>query len=67
MPVKAERTKTGGLLPQTQYYFVYMEIVDPDNAIMPGNSASVKIYCKPETILSYGWRTVNSMFDLNLM
>jgi putative peptide zinc metalloprotease protein len=67
VPVKAERTKTGGLVPQTQYYLVYVDIVDPDGAIIPGNSAQVKIYCKSETIASYLWRTVNNMFDLHLM
>jgi multidrug efflux pump subunit AcrA (membrane-fusion protein) len=67
VPVKAERTKTGGLLPQTQYYMVYVDVENPDPAIIPGNQAQVKIYCKSETILSYLWRTVNSMFDLNLM
>ena len=67
VPVKAERTKTGGLVPQTQYYLVYVDIVDPDAAIIPGNSAQVKIYCKSETIASYLWRTVNNMFDLHLM
>jgi putative peptide zinc metalloprotease protein len=67
VPVKAERTKTGGLLPQTQYYLVYVDIESPDAAIIPGNSAQVKIYCKPETIASWLWRTINTTFDLHLM
>jgi putative peptide zinc metalloprotease protein len=67
VPVKAEHTKTGGLVPQTQYYVVYVDIINPDPAIIPGTSAQVKIYCKPETIASYLWRQVNNMFDLHLM
>jgi putative peptide zinc metalloprotease protein len=67
VPVKAEHTKSGGLVPQTQYYVVYVDIVDPDPAIIPGTAAQVKIYCKSETIASYLWRQINNMFDLHLM
>ncbi len=67
VPVKAERTKSGGLMPQTQYYLVFVEINNPDGAIVPGNAAQVKIYCKSETVASFLWRTVNNMFDLHLM
>jgi hypothetical protein len=65
--IKAEKTKSGGLVPQTQYYLVYVDIVDPDAAIIPGNSAQVKIYCKSEPIASYLWRMINNTFDLKLM
>jgi len=68
VPIKAEHnTKTGGLIPQTQYYLVYIDIENPDEAIVPGCAATVKIHCKPETIAHYLGRTVNNMFDLNLM
>ena len=63
--------KAGGrpdvLVPQTQHYLVYVEIVDPDAAILPGTTAQVKIYCKPETCAQWLWRKVNDMFDLGLI
>jgi hypothetical protein len=63
--------KPGGnannLVPQTQYYLVYIDIIDPDDAIMVGNFAQVKIHCQPETCLRWAWRKINGLFDLGLM
>ena len=65
--VKTERTKTGGLIPQTQYYLVYVDIVNPDPAMAPGTMAQVKIQCKSETCLKWLWRTINTSMELKLM
>ena len=67
MPVKAERSKTGGLIPQTQYYLVYVDILDPDDAIAAGSMAQVKIHCKNETCLTWLWRKINTSLELRLM
>ena len=64
--------KAGGppdhLVPTTQYYLVNVEIIDPDDAIAPGNMAQVKIICQPETCrpmaLSHGPRPVRSWVDV---
>jgi multidrug efflux pump subunit AcrA (membrane-fusion protein) len=55
------------LVPQTQHYLVFVEILDPDAAIAPGSMAQVKIYCQPETCLRWLWRKVNDAFDLGLI
>lgn len=60
-------TKSNALVPQTQHYLVYVDILDSDGAIVPGNMSQVKIYCKPETILHWFWRTINNTFDLGLL
>lgn len=63
--------KAGGqmnhLIPQTQHYLVYIDLLSPDGAITPGNMAQVKIHCRPETCLHWLWRTINATFDLRLM
>ncbi len=59
------RTQT--LVPQTQQYLVYVEILNPDEAIIPGAMAQVKIHCKAETCVSWLWRKVNALFDLRLL
>jgi hypothetical protein len=59
--------QTGNLVPATQQYLVYVEILDPDDSILPGTMAQVKIYCQPETCVHWLWRTLNQTFDLGLM
>ena len=54
------------LVPQAQHYLVYIDVLDPDAAIVPGTRAQVKIYCQPETCLRWAWRTINNTFDLGL-
>jgi putative peptide zinc metalloprotease protein len=55
------------LTPQTQQYIVYVDLLPPvDDAIVPGETAQVKIRCQPETCLHWLWRTVNDVFDLGL-
>ncbi len=67
-PVAVKAAAPGGaLIPSTQQYLVYVEIVDPDEAIMPGQMAQVKIHCQSETCLHWLWRTINNTFDLGLM
>jgi hypothetical protein len=60
-------TKGGLLVPTTQQFLVYVEILDPDESILPGTTAQVKIYCQPETCVHWLWRTLNQTFDLGLM
>jgi putative peptide zinc metalloprotease protein len=57
----------GELTPATQQYLVYLEVVDADDAILPGTMAQVKIYCQPETCVHWLWRTLNETFDLGLI
>jgi multidrug efflux pump subunit AcrA (membrane-fusion protein) len=63
--------KAGGnpdrLVPQNQVFLVYVDIVNPDDAITHGNMAQVKVYCVPETCAQWVWRTLNNLFDLGLM
>jgi multidrug efflux pump subunit AcrA (membrane-fusion protein) len=67
-PVAVKASTPGtALIPATQHYLVYVEIIDPDEAILPGTMAQVKIYCQPETCLKWLWRTLNNTFDLGLM
>jgi hypothetical protein len=56
-----------GLIPQTQHYLVYIDIVNPDPAIAVGAMAQTKIYLHPETCLQWAWRTINDVFNLRLM
>jgi putative peptide zinc metalloprotease protein len=65
--VKATPGKAGALIPQTQHYLVYIDILGPDGSIEPGTMAQVKIHCRPETCLSWLWRKVNTVFDLRLL
>jgi multidrug efflux pump subunit AcrA (membrane-fusion protein) len=56
------------LIPTTQHYLVYIEILDvDDDTILPGSRAQVKIYCRNETCLHWAWRTINNTFDLGLL
>jgi hypothetical protein len=55
------------LVPSTQQYLVYIEIVDADDAIVPGTMAQVKIYCQKETCAHWLWRWLNETFDLGLI
>jgi multidrug efflux pump subunit AcrA (membrane-fusion protein) len=67
-PVAVKAGAPGGaLIPSTQHYLVYIDIDNPDDAMIPGTMAQVKIYCQPETCLSWLWRTLNNTFDLGLM
>ena len=67
-PVAVKAGAPGGaLIPATQQYLVYVDILDPDPSIVPGTMAQVKIHCQPETCLRWLWRTLNSTFDLGLM
>src|SRR5579883_210692 len=60
-------TQAEKLVPTTQQYLVYVEILDPDESIVPGTAAQVKIYCQPETCAHWVWRWLNETFDLGLM
>ena len=57
----------GKLIPQTQHYLVYIDLIAPDGAITPGSMAQVKIHCRSETCLHWLWRTINTTFDLGLI
>ena len=59
--------KSQTLVPQTQYYLVYVEIQDPNRSISPGSMAQVKIHCKAETVAHWLWRKINDLFDLGLI
>jgi hypothetical protein len=59
--------KSPGLMPQAQHYLVYIDILDPDPAIGVNTLSQVKIHCRPETCLSWAWRTINNLFNLRLI
>jgi putative peptide zinc metalloprotease protein len=63
--------KAGGnpehLIPQTQQYLVYVDLLDPDEAVTPGNLAPVKVHGAPETCAWWVWRFINDKLDLGLM
>jgi putative peptide zinc metalloprotease protein len=65
--VKATTASEKQLVPSTQQFLVYVEIVDPDDSIVAGTAAQVKIYCQPETCVHWVWRWLNETFDLGLM
>jgi hypothetical protein len=65
--VKAKPSGEGTLLPQTQQYLVYIDVLDPDDAVTDGNMAEVKINCRPETCVQWAWRTVHNLFELRLL
>jgi hypothetical protein len=65
--VKQQPGRGGALIPQTQHFFAYIDIDDPDQAISPGVLAQVKVHLEPETCFSWLWRKVNSMFNLRLI
>ena len=66
-PVAVKATNPGEpMVPQAQQFLVYIDFVAPDDAILPGNLAQVKIYLKPETCGMWLWRTVNDVFELGL-
>jgi len=53
-------------VPQTQQYLVYLEMLDEDAAVVPGNHVVVKIYCKPMTCAMWTWRALNNLVNLSL-
>ena len=66
-PVAVKATNPGEpMVPQAQQFLVYLDIMSPDQAILPGNMAQVKIYLQPETCAQWSWRTVNNLFELGL-
>ncbi|HEY7329168.1 MAG TPA: biotin/lipoyl-binding protein [Gemmataceae bacterium] len=65
--VKATMGSDKQLVPSTQQYLVYVEILDADESILPGTAAQVKIYCQPETCIHWVWRWLNETFDLGLV
>lgn len=67
VPVHPPNNKSPGLMPQTQHYMVYIDLLDPDPAIAVGAMAQVKIYLRPETCLHWAWRTINNVFNLRLL
>ncbi len=65
--VKATMGADKQLVPSTQQFLVYVEIIDPDESIVAGTAAQVKIYCQPETCAHWVWRWLNETFDLGLL
>jgi putative peptide zinc metalloprotease protein len=55
------------LEPVDQQYLLSVAIKDPDQAIVPGSMAKVKIDCSWRSGAWWVWRTVNDTFDLGLM
>jgi len=56
----------GTLKPVTQQYMVAIDILDPDEAIIPGSMGQVKIHCRWRTTAWWIYRTISNTFDLGL-
>jgi putative peptide zinc metalloprotease protein len=67
VPVQAPTGKSQGLVPQTQHFLVYIDVVDPDDAMTVGAMAQAKISLRHETCLQWAWRKVNDVFNLRLL
>ena len=65
--MQAPKDRNQGLVPQSQHYLVYIDIVQPDIAITVGSKAQVKIHLRHETCITWLWRKVNDTFNLRLM
>lgn len=65
--VKAPSGKSQGLVPQTQHFLVYIDLLDADESIAINSMAQVKIYCQPETVAYWCWRKLNNMLNIRLM
>ncbi len=59
-------SQPGVYVPQTQYYLVYVDFIDPDSAIQPGTIAQVKVHCRWRTTAWWAWRAFCSTFDLGM-
>lgn len=55
------------LIPQTQVYLVPVEILEPDDAIVPGNYAQVKIQLGYRSLGWWVWRWIAKTFHLRLL
>jgi putative peptide zinc metalloprotease protein len=51
-------------VPQSQVFLVYIDLLNPDDAICAGTMAYVKIHCRWRTGAWWIWRTFSSAFDL---
>ncbi len=51
-------------VPQSQVFLVYIDLLNPDDAICAGTMAYVKIDCRWRTGAWWIWRTFSSAFDL---
>jgi putative peptide zinc metalloprotease protein len=56
----------GTLKPVTQQYIVAIDILNSDEAIIPGSLGQAKIHCRWQTTASWLYRTISSTFDLGL-
>ena len=50
--------------PQAQTFLIYVDLLDPDDAICPGTMAYVKVHCRWRTTAWWAWRTFSSAFDI---
>ncbi|NDH05536.1 hypothetical protein EBX93_06370 [bacterium] len=66
IPVKATDVPNQ-LIPQTQQFLVYIDVVDADATIFPGCMAQAKIYLQPETCAQWIWRIISDLFDIGLV
>ncbi len=56
----------GVYVPQAQYYLVYVDFLNPDQAIQPGTIAQVKVHCRWRTSAWWTWRAFCSAFDIGM-
>jgi putative peptide zinc metalloprotease protein len=56
----------GTLKPVTQQFLVAIDILDPDEAIIPGSLGQVKVHCRWRTTAWWLYRTISTTFDLGL-
>jgi putative peptide zinc metalloprotease protein len=56
----------GTAKPLTQQYLLAVDILDPDEAIIPGSLGQVKVHCRWRTTAWFLYRTISNKFDLGL-
>lgn len=55
------------LVPQAQVFLVGVSIDQPDQAIVSGSMAQVKIHCRYRSCAWWAWRTIHNTFELGLL
>ncbi|MCI0639156.1 MAG: efflux RND transporter periplasmic adaptor subunit [Gemmataceae bacterium] len=54
------------LIPQSQIFLVGIPLDNPDESIIPGTLAQVKIHCEYRSCAWWVWRAISSTFDVPL-
>lgn len=61
---KPNPAKPNSYAPQSQQYLVLIDLLEPDDTIIPGTVVQVKVHCRWRSCAWLCWRKLNSAFDL---